>query len=146
MSRRFDLEGKAVLIHTGWDQYWRTDQYFENHPYLTRDAADYLKESKTALVGIDSLNIDDTEDGARPAHTVLLGANIPIVEHLCNLAALPASGAIHSSFITQERHGWAPSQGVSAIATRNAPTTMTAIVFSVPMKAPHLPGRPLVAN
>ena len=88
----FDLEGKAVLIHTGWDQHWRTDQYFENHPFLTRDAVDYLKESKAALVGIDSLNIDDTEDGARPAHTVLLGANIPIVEHLCNLAALPANG------------------------------------------------------
>ena len=88
----FGLNGKAVLIRTGWDQHWRKDQYFENHPFLTRDAADCLKESNAALVGIDSLNIDDTEDGSRPAHTILLGANIPIVEHLCNLEALPTSG------------------------------------------------------
>jgi kynurenine formamidase len=87
-----DLNGKAVLVHTGWDQHWRTDQYFENHPFLTRDAADYLRARDVALIGIDSLNIDDTEDGTRPAHTILLGANIPIVEHMCNLAALPAGG------------------------------------------------------
>jgi kynurenine formamidase len=92
LFKDFDLKGKAVLVHTGWDQHWRTDQYFENQPFLTRDAADYLKESKAALVGIDSLNIDDTEDGSRPAHTILLGANIPIVEHLCKLEKLPASG------------------------------------------------------
>lgn len=87
-----DLDGRAVLVHTGWDQHWRTDQYFENHPYLTREAAEYLSVSKAALVGIDSLNIDDTEDGTRPAHTILLGARVPVVEHLCNLDALPASG------------------------------------------------------
>lgn len=87
-----DLNGKAVLVRTGWDQHWRTDRYFENHPFLTREAAEYLSASKAALVGIDSLNIDDTEDGTRPAHTILLGAEIPIVEHLCNLDALPASG------------------------------------------------------
>jgi len=92
LFKDLDLKGKAILVHTGWDQHWRKDQYFENHPFLTRDAVNYLKESKAALVGIDSLNIDDTEDGSRPAHTILLGANIPIVEHLCNLAALPASG------------------------------------------------------
>jgi arylformamidase len=87
-----DLNGKAVLVHTGWDKHWRTEQYFENHPFLTRDAADYLTSSGVALVGIDSLNIDDTADGGRPAHTILLGANIPIVEHMCNLGALPLSG------------------------------------------------------
>jgi kynurenine formamidase len=87
-----DLNAKAVLVRTGWDQHWRTDRYFENHPFLTREAAEYLSASKAALVGIDSLNIDDTEDGTRPAHTILLGAEIPIVEHLCNLDALPASG------------------------------------------------------
>ncbi len=87
-----DLNGKAVLVHTGWDQHWRTDQYFQDHPFLTCDAADYLSASRPALVGIDSLNIDDTEDGTRPAHTILLGAGIPIVEHLCNLDTLPANG------------------------------------------------------
>jgi kynurenine formamidase len=87
-----DLSGKAVLVHTGWDQHWRTEQYFENHPFLTRAAVEYLASSSAALVGIDSLNIDDTADGSRPAHTILLGANIPIVEHLCNLGALPLSG------------------------------------------------------
>jgi kynurenine formamidase len=92
LFKGLDLKGKAVLIHTGWDQHWRTDHYFENHPFLTREAAEYLSASKTALVGIDSLNIDDTEDGTRPAHTILLGAKIPIVEHLCNLDSLPASG------------------------------------------------------
>jgi kynurenine formamidase len=87
-----DLNGKAVLVHTGWDRHWRTEQYFDNHPFLTRDAAELLKSSGVALVGIDSLNIDDTTDGSRPAHSGLLGANIPIVEHMCNLEALPSSG------------------------------------------------------
>jgi arylformamidase len=88
---QFDLRGRAVLVHTGWDRHWRTDHYFEGHPFLTRDAAWYLVEAGAALVGIDSLNIDDTADLARPAHTILLGADIPIVEHLCNLGALPNS-------------------------------------------------------
>jgi arylformamidase len=87
-----DINGKAVLIHTRWDRYWRTDQYFESHPFLTRNAAEYLKSSDASLVGIDSLNIDDTADGTRPAHSILLGADIPIVEHMCNLGALPDSG------------------------------------------------------
>jgi kynurenine formamidase len=87
-----DVKGKAVLIHTGWDRHWRTQAYFENHPFLTRDAAEYLKSSGAALAGIDSLNIDDTADGTRPAHSVLLKADIPIVEHLCNLDALPDEG------------------------------------------------------
>ena len=87
-----NVAGKAVLIHTGWDRHWRTDAYFENHPYLTRDAAEYLKSCGAALVGIDSLNIDDTADGSRPAHSILLKANIPIVEHMCHLDALPDKG------------------------------------------------------
>ena len=88
----FDVRGKAVLVHTGWDRHWRTDQYFEGHPFLTADAAAYLRDAGARLVGIDSLNIDDIADGARSVHTTLLGARIPIVEHLCNLDALPASG------------------------------------------------------
>lgn len=87
-----EVRGKAVLIHTGWDRYWRTDQYFENHPFLTRATAEYLVHAGAALVGIDSLNIDDTADGERPVHTTLLGNDTPIVEHLCNLQSLPDSG------------------------------------------------------
>jgi kynurenine formamidase len=87
-----DVRGKALLVDTGWSRHWATDQYFEGHIYLTRDAAEYLRDAGATLVGIDSYNIDDTKDGRRPVHTVLLGAGIPIVEHMCNLEQLPASG------------------------------------------------------
>ena len=99
-SRRFDagvfaghdLRGKAVLLHSGWDVHWRKPEYGRGNPFVTRAAAELLASSGAALVGIDSLNIDDTADPERPAHTLLLQAGIPIVEHLCNLSALPASG------------------------------------------------------
>ena len=87
-----DVRGKAVLVHTGWDAHWRTDQYFEGHPFLTADAAQYLASAGAALVGIDSLNIDDTADMSRPVHTALLGAGVPVAEHLTGLAGLPDSG------------------------------------------------------
>lgn len=87
-----EVAGRAVLVHTGWDRYWGTDAYFEGHPFLTGDAARHLLEQGAALVGIDSLNIDDTGSGTRPVHSALLGAGIPIVEHLTGLAALPRSG------------------------------------------------------
>jgi kynurenine formamidase len=86
------VRGRAVLIHTGWARHWRTEQYGHDHPYLTAEAADWLVEQGAALVGIDSLNIDDTADLSRPAHTRLLAAGIPIVEHLCNMELLPTSG------------------------------------------------------
>ena len=84
--------GKAVLVHTSWSTHYATEQYFEGHPFLTRDAAQYLRDAGAKLVGIDSLNIDDTADGTRPAHTILLGSEIPVAEHLTNLAALPDQG------------------------------------------------------
>ena len=87
-----DVHGKAVLVHTGWDEHWRTEQYFENHPFLTAEAAEHLVGAGAALVGIDSHNIDDTRQRSRPVHSTLLGAGIPIAEHLCNLAALPDRG------------------------------------------------------
>jgi arylformamidase len=87
-----DVRGKAVLVHTGWDAHWRTDRYFEGHPFLTEDAAAHLKGAGAVLVGIDSFNIDDTADKRRPVHTILLGAGIPIVEHMRGLDVLPASG------------------------------------------------------
>ena len=87
-----DVKGKAVLIHTGWDRHWGTEAYFKDHPFLTRASAEYLKSEGSALVGIDSLNIDDNTDGTRPAHTILLGGGIAIVEHMCHLDALPHNG------------------------------------------------------
>ena len=87
-----DLRGRAVLVHTGWARHWRTDTYFENHPFLTEAAAALLVEAGAALVGIDSHNIDDTRTRARPAHTLLLGAGIPICEHMRGLELLPAEG------------------------------------------------------
>ena len=85
-----DVRDKAVLVHTGWDKHWRTDEYSNgNHPFLNEGAATYLAKNGAALVGIDSFNIDATRDGNRPAHTVLLGLDIPLVEHLCGLGELP---------------------------------------------------------
>ena len=85
-----DVGGKAVLFHTGWDRRWRTEAYSDGtHPFLTAETAEYLAQSGAALVGIDSYNIDDTKDGNRPVHSILLGRAIPIVEHLCGLGELP---------------------------------------------------------
>jgi len=87
-----DVKGKAVLIHTGWARHWRTDQYFEDHPFLTEDAAKFLAVSEAAFVGIDTYNIDDITDSTRPVHTVLLACRIPICEHMCGLENLPDRG------------------------------------------------------
>lgn len=87
------VRGRAVLIHTGWDRHWGTERYLSGNPFLTAEAAADLADRGAALVGIDSLNIDDLEDLARPVHSRLLGAGIPIVEHLRGLEQLPASGA-----------------------------------------------------
>jgi arylformamidase len=86
------VSGRAVLVHTGWDTHWRTERYFEGYPYLSAEAALYLRDSGAALVGIDSHNIDDNSTGERPVHSTLLRAGIPIVEHMTNLGALPLSG------------------------------------------------------
>lgn len=87
-----DVQGRAVLVRTGWDRHWGTDEYFHGHPFLTGAAALYLRDHGAALVGVDTLNIDSTDGGTRPVHTELLAAGIPIVEHMTNLAALPAAG------------------------------------------------------
>ena len=87
-----ELRGRAVLVHTGWDSHWATPAYAQGHPYLTEDAGAYLRDCGVALVGIDSMNIDDTRGRSRPVHSILLGAGILIVEHLCNLAAVPDAG------------------------------------------------------
>lgn len=88
-----DVAGKAILIYTNWAQHWGTPQYFEQHPFLTEAAAAYLKENGACLVGIDSHNIDDTRTRRRPVHSLLLGAGIVIVEHLCQLGEIPLDKA-----------------------------------------------------
>ena len=87
-----DARGRAVLVHTGWDRHWRTEQYFVGHPYLTGDAATWLRDNGAVVVGIDSLNIDSIAGGERPVHSILLRAGIPIIEHMTNLGALPDDG------------------------------------------------------
>jgi kynurenine formamidase len=87
-----DVSGKAVLVHTGWDRHWRTDQYFEGHPFLTESAAAYLRDRGALVVGIDSFNIDNIDGNTRPVHSTLLAAGIPIIEHMTNLGALPVTG------------------------------------------------------
>jgi arylformamidase len=92
-----NLTGKAILVHTGWSVHWNTSSYFSGHPFLTEAAAIYLKENGVVLVGIDSHNIDDTSGNRRPVHSILLGANILIVEHLTNLDQIPSGEFLFSA-------------------------------------------------
>ena len=111
-----DLKDKAVLVHTGWSRHWRTDQYFEGHPYLTEGAAIYLRDQGAALVGIDSYNIDDIRDGRRPVHTILLGAQIPIVEHMTNLDQLPDHGLrFHAAPVKVKNFGTFPVRAYAVV-------------------------------
>jgi len=87
-----DLKGKALLFRTDFSRHWGTESYFSGNPFLSAGAAEMLAAAGPAFVGIDSLNIDDVADLSRPAHTHLLGAGIPICEHMTNLADV-ASGA-----------------------------------------------------
>ena len=91
------VNGRAVLFQTNWDRHFRTDAYFEGHPHLTARAAEWLVKAGAALVGIDSLNIDSTSTGERPVHTILLGREIPICEHMRGLAAVPDTGGRFSA-------------------------------------------------
>lgn len=87
-----DVRGAAVLVRTDFSQHWRTARYGRDNPFLTAAACEALVAAGASFVGIDSLNIDDIADLARPAHTILLGAGIPVCEHMTNLAALGAEG------------------------------------------------------
>lgn len=111
-----DLRGRAVLIHTGWALHWRTDQYFEGHPFLTGEAATYLAEAGAAFVGIDTYNIDDITDGTRPAHTILLGNRIPICEHMCALEQLPDRGfRFHAAPVKVKAFGTFPVRAYAVL-------------------------------
>lgn len=112
-----EIPGKAVLVHTGWARHWGTDQYFESHPYLTEEAAQYLKAQGAAFVGIDSLNIDGTEGGRRPVHSLLLRAGIPICEHMCNLEQLPDSGfRLHAAPVKVRKFSSFPVRAYAVIS------------------------------
>ena len=110
------LAGRAVLIHTGWDVHFGRPAYGKGHPFLTGAAAELLTASQVALVGIDSLNIDDDADGERPAHTRLLAAGIPICEHMTNLGSLPDAGfRFHAAPVKVERFGSFPVRAYAVV-------------------------------
>ena len=92
LFRGIRARDRAVLVRTEWSRHWRTERYFEPNPFLTAGACDFLLGQGVRFVGIDSLNIDDVEDLSRPAHTKLLGAGVPVCEHMTNLAAVPREG------------------------------------------------------
>lgn len=87
-----ELRGRAVLVRTGWDRHWGTDAYWKPGPYLASSFVDLLIRAGATLVGVDFWNVDDTGEPGRPAHTRLLAEGVLIVEHLCNLSALPRTG------------------------------------------------------
>jgi kynurenine formamidase len=99
---RLDVAGKAVLVQTGWSNHWGSEDYFKPNPFLTADAAHHLVRAGCVFAGIDSLNIDDIEDPARPAHTILLGSGIPVCEHMTNLEAVKPGGFLHAVPIAWE--------------------------------------------
>ena len=114
-----DLRDRAVLVRTGWDRHWATPSYLSGHPFLTEDAALLLCDAGALLVGIDSLNIDDTGDGRRPVHTALLGAGIPIAEHLCALDRLPTTGfRFHAVPVKFRGVGTFPVRAYGVVETR----------------------------
>lgn len=113
-----DVTGKAVLVHTDWARHWDTAAYFEGHPYLTRASAEWLRDNGAVLVGIDSYNIDDVEDRERPVHTTLLGADVPIAEHLCGLEQLPDSGFVfHAAPVKVRGMGTFPVRAYAVLDT-----------------------------
>ena len=117
--RGLDLRGKAVLVHTGWSRHWRTDQYFEGHSFLTAEAAALLRDEGAALVGIDSLNIDDNSSGERPVHSTLLRHDIPIVEHMTNLDQLPDLGfRFHAVPVKVKNFGTFPVRAFALLPER----------------------------
>lgn len=111
-----DVRGKAVLVHTGWDTLWRKPEYLEHNPHLSEDAATWLADNGAALVGIDSVNIDSLTDKRRPVHTVLLGREIPIVEHLCNLGSVTEGARFYAAPVAVKGMGTFP---VRAYAIEN---------------------------
>lgn len=114
-----EVGGRAALVHTGWDRHWGTADYGRDNPYLTEAATAWLVERAPALVGIDSVNIDDVEDRRRPAHSGLLGAGIPIIEHLRGLDRLPDTGfRFHAAPPGVEAFGTFPVRAYAVVPER----------------------------
>ena len=140
-----DVRGKAVLVHTDWSRHWRTDTYFEGHPFLAEDAALHLKQEGAKLVGIDSYNIDDTRDGRRPVHTILLGAQIPIVEHMTGLAPLPDSGFQFYAVPPKVRaFGTFPVRCFAQWQKQNSPALQTAVAGDCSLRPMNVEDLPVV--
>lgn len=111
-----DVAGAAVLLHTGWDAHWGTEQYGQDAPYLTEPAAAALVERGARLVGIDSVNIDRADGGERPAHSILLAAGIPVLEHLTGLDLLPVTGArLHAAPLRVRDFGTFPVRAYATV-------------------------------
>ena len=111
------IQGCAVLLHTGWDVHWGTPRYGDGAPFLTGSAARWLVDSGAVLVGIDSINIDDASDAERPAHSTLLSAGVPVLEHLTGLDQLPATGArLHAAPLRIERFGTFPVRAYAVVS------------------------------
>jgi kynurenine formamidase len=114
-----DVAGRAVLLHTAWSRHWRTERYGIDAPFLTEDGARLLADRGAWLDGIDAVNIDDAgpdSGGGRPAHSILLAAGIPVLEHLTNLAALPPSGfTLHAAPIPVRRFGTIPVRAYAVL-------------------------------
>lgn len=111
--------GGALLIHTGWDQHWKSERYLR-HPYLSREAAQLLMHHDVSIVGIDALNIDSTAQGTDHAHATLLGNDVLIVENLTRLDQLVAGVIYQFSFLPLALSGLDGSP-VRAIAWRAHP-------------------------
>jgi kynurenine formamidase len=111
-----DVSGAAVLLHTGWDRNWRTDAYGRDAPYLTEAGARYLVDAGARLVGIDGVNIDNTDNNDRPAHTTLLAAGIPVLEHLTGLDQVPVTGArLHAAPVRVLHFGTFPVRAYAVV-------------------------------
>jgi kynurenine formamidase len=111
-----DVHGRAVLLQTGWSRFWRTDRYAVDAPFLSATGAEWLVARGAALVGIDSINIDDVADGRRPAHTALLAAGIPILEHLTGLDPLPRNGfSLHAAPVRVRGMGTFPVRAYAVL-------------------------------
>jgi arylformamidase len=112
-----DAAGAAVLLHTGWDRHWGTAAYGDPAPYLTEAGAKWLVDAGAVLVGIDSVNIDDAHGGGqRPAHSILLGAGVPVLEHLTGLAGVPDRGArLHAAPVRVRGFGSFPVRAYAVL-------------------------------